>query len=45
MRSAKEGGRYVIMPTAAPINEDLSPVTERNYEVMIETALAWSVRS
>ena len=32
------GGGFVLMPTAAPISADLSPVTERNYEVMIETA-------
>ncbi len=39
MRAAKEGGGYVIMPTAAPINEPLSPQTERNYRIFIETAL------
>ncbi|OGF45535.1 MAG: hypothetical protein A2452_10215 [Candidatus Firestonebacteria bacterium RIFOXYC2_FULL_39_67] len=39
MKDAKEGGRYVIMPTAAPINVPLSPITARNYEIFIETAL------
>jgi len=39
MRAAKAGGGYVIMPTAAPINEPLSPQTERNYHIFIETAL------
>lgn len=33
------GGRYVIMPSAAPINIPLSPATEENYRVFIETAL------
>lgn len=36
---AKEGGGFVLMPTAAPINIPLSPGTEANYRVMIETAL------
>jgi len=39
MESAKSGGRYVIMPTASPINFPLSPKTEGNYKVFIETAL------
>jgi len=33
------GGRFVIMPTAAPINIPLSPRTEANYFRFIETAL------
>lgn len=33
------GGPFVLMPTAAPINDDLSPKTEENYFVMIDTAL------
>ena len=41
MDSAKEGGGYVIMPTAAPINIPLSPKTEENYRVFIETALEY----
>ena len=40
MNAAKDGGRYVIMPTAAPINVPLAPRTERNYLRYIETALA-----
>lgn len=39
MRSAKEGGRYVIMPTAAPINIPLSKKTEENYKAFIDEAL------
>ncbi len=39
MAAGKPGGGFVIMPTAAPINADLSPVTERNYLTFIETAL------
>jgi uroporphyrinogen-III decarboxylase len=39
MDDAKEGGGYVIMPTAAPINIPLSPKTEENYRVFIDTAL------
>ena len=41
MADAKEGGRYVIMPTAAPINVPLSPITERNYGIFIEAALKY----
>lgn len=33
------GGRFVLMPTAAPINDDLSDKTKNNYMAMIETAL------
>ena len=39
MRQAKEGGGFVLMPTAAPINVPLSPATETNYRVFIETGL------
>jgi uroporphyrinogen-III decarboxylase len=39
MAAAKEGGGYIIMPTAAPINLPLSPATEENYRVFINTAL------
>jgi len=38
MDSAKEGGGYVIMPTASPINIPLSPQTERNYMAFIDEA-------
>ncbi len=41
IKAAKEGGGYVIMPTAAPINACLSPVTERNYQIFIDTALEY----
>jgi uroporphyrinogen-III decarboxylase len=40
MQSAKEGGGYVIMPTAAPINVPLSPRTAANYRRFIDVALA-----
>ncbi len=39
MDSAKEGGRFVLMPTAAPINVPLSPQTEENYFHYIEAGL------
>ena len=39
IEAGKPGGGYVIMATASPINADLSPVTERNYRIFIETAL------
>jgi len=41
MDDAKNGGGYVIMPTAAPINVPLSKKTEENYRVFIETALKY----
>ncbi len=39
IETGKTGGRFVIMPTAAPINIPLSPRTEENYIRFIETAL------
>ena len=39
MAAAKEGGGYIIMPTAAPINVPLAKKTEENYLCFIETAL------
>jgi uroporphyrinogen-III decarboxylase len=39
MAAGKLGGGFVIMPTASPIDADLSPITERNYRVFIEVAL------
>ncbi len=41
MKQAKKGGRFVIMPTAAPINDPLSQKTLENYAVFIETALEY----
>ena len=41
LEQAMEGGHYVLLPTAAPINIPLSPTTERNYIKMIETALEY----
>jgi hypothetical protein len=39
MADGKPGGRFILMPTAAPINVPLSPKTEANYIRFIETAL------
>jgi uroporphyrinogen-III decarboxylase len=39
MAQAREGGGFVLMPTAAPINLPLSPATEQNYRILIETGL------
>ena len=39
MAAGKPGGRFVIMPTAAPIDIPLPPRTEANYFRWIETAL------
>jgi uroporphyrinogen-III decarboxylase len=39
MQQAKDGGGFIIMPTAAPINLPLSPGTEANYQAFIDTAL------
>jgi uroporphyrinogen-III decarboxylase len=39
MSAAKQGGRYIILPTAAPINTPLAPKTADNYATFIETAL------
>jgi sugar phosphate isomerase/epimerase len=39
MNQAKEGGGFVLMPTAAPINLPLSPKTEANYRAFIEAGL------
>lgn len=36
MDQAKAGGRYVLMPTAAPINVPLAPQTEANYLAYLE---------
>jgi hypothetical protein len=41
MDAAKAGGGYVMMPTAAPINEPLSPRTERNYFAWIDAGLEY----
>lgn len=38
MDAGKPGGRFILMPTAAPINVPLSPKTEANYLQMIESA-------
>lgn len=40
MEAGKSGGRFVIMPTAAPINVPLAEKTEALYRAYIEEALA-----
>jgi hypothetical protein len=39
MTEAKEGGGFILMPTAAPVNIPLSPATEKNYQVFIDAGL------
>jgi hypothetical protein len=39
MEDAREGGGFVLLPTAAPINVPLSPRTEANYMTWIDAAL------
>lgn len=39
MTQAKNGGGFVLMPTAAPINVPLSPATEVNYKAFIDAGL------
>lgn len=39
MDQAKDGGGFVLMPTAAPINRPLSAKTEANYRAFIDAAL------
>ena len=38
MAAGKPGGRFVLMPTAAPIDVPLKPQTEENYLAFIQTA-------
>ena len=42
-QAGKPGGRFVLMPTASPINVPLSPKTEDNYKAFIDTALEYGV--
>src|SRR5512137_162040 len=39
MTQAKEGGGFVLVPTAGPINIPLSPKTEANYKAFIDAGL------
>ena len=41
MDEAKEGGGFVLMPTAAPINVPLSRKTEENYLQYIDSGLRY----
>jgi hypothetical protein len=45
MEDAKNDSGFVLMPTAAPINDDLSPTTERNYYQLIESAYRYGTYS
>ena len=40
LEAGKPGGRFVIMPTAAPINVPLAEKTEALYRAYIDEALA-----
>lgn len=39
IEDGKANGRYIAMPTASPINTPLSPRTQENYYVYIDTAI------
>ncbi len=39
MDQAKDGGGFVLIPTAGPINVPLSPRTEANYKALIDAGL------
>ncbi len=39
MDQAKDGGGFVLIPTAGPINVPLSPKTEANYKAFIDAGL------
>jgi hypothetical protein len=41
IEAGKPGGGFIILPTAAPYDVPLSPKTERNYEIFIETSLRY----
>ncbi len=43
MEAAKEGGGYVLMPTASPIDAPLKPETESNYYAFIDAGLRYGV--
>lgn len=39
MAEGKPGGNFVVLPTATPLNVPLSPRTEENFRIMVDTAL------
>ena len=39
--TAGEGRGFVLLPSASPYGRDLSPVTLRNYETMVQLTEAW----
>ncbi len=38
VEQGKPGGNFVVLPTATPLNVPLSPRTEENFRIMIDTA-------
>lgn len=43
MQEGKPGGNFVVLPTATPLDATLSPRTEENFRIMIDTALEMGV--
>jgi len=41
LEAGMDGGGFALMPTASPISARLSPITERNYHAMVDTALRY----
>lgn len=41
MEEGKPGGNFVVLPTATPLNVPLSPRTEENFRIMVDTALEY----
>ena len=39
MEEGKPNGNFVVLPTATPLNVPLSPRTEENFRIMVDTAL------
>ena len=39
MEEGKPGGNFVVLPTATPLDATLSPKTEENFRIMVDTAL------
>lgn len=41
LQQGMEDGGFILMPTSAPIDAIINPVTERNYHAMIDTVLEY----
>jgi len=39
IEEGKPGGNFVVLPTATPLNVPLSPRTEENFRIMVDTVL------